>query len=98
MMSLMTGAGIGVYYGDVREAGARVSRTGGVASGPVPLMKSVNEDGRAAVQGGDRRSAIWAGLLWSHPDIFTFIHAKDWPDVHARAEGQGPQHSRRRWT
>lgn len=80
MMALMTGAGIGVYYGDVREAMAPVGRTGGVSSGPVALMTSVDRDGRAAVQGGDRRSAIWAGLPWNHRDVFDFIHKKDWPE------------------
>lgn len=79
MLALMTGAGIGVYYGDVREMNAPIKRTGGVSSGPVALMRSVNEDGRAAVQGGDRRCAVWAGLPWWHPDIFDFIKVKDWP-------------------
>jgi ribonucleoside-diphosphate reductase alpha chain len=79
-MSLLTGAGIGVYWGDVRAGGTRVKRTGGVASGPLPKAIAVNEQGRAAVQGGDRRAAIWGGLLWSHPDIFKWINAKDWPD------------------
>lgn len=88
-MALLTGAGIGVYYGKLRASGTIVKRTGGVASGPVPLMVSVNEEGRAAVQGGDRRSAIWAGLLWSHPDVLTqFLTVKDWPQyiLDARAE------------
>ena len=79
-MALMTGAGIGVYYGDVRESGAIIKRTGGVATGPVPLMTAINEQGRAYVQGGNRRAAIWAGLLWSHPDCESFIRAKDWPE------------------
>jgi len=78
-MALMTGAGIGVYYGKLREHGALIKRTGGVATGPVPLAVAINEQARAAVQGGNRRSAIWAGLLWSHPDIFTFIDAKKYP-------------------
>jgi ribonucleoside-diphosphate reductase alpha chain len=79
-MSLMTGAGIGVYYGDVRPAGSVINRTGGVATGPIPLMDSINEQARAYVQGGNRRSAIWAGLLWSHPDCEAYIRAKDWPE------------------
>jgi ribonucleoside-diphosphate reductase alpha chain len=79
-MSLMTGAGIGVYYGDLREAGAPIKRTGGIATGPVPLATSINEQARAAVAGGNRRSAIWAGLLWSHPDVMDFIRSKDWPE------------------
>lgn len=79
-MALLTGAGIGVYYGDIRPSGAPIKRTGGVASGPIPKMVAINELGRAAVQGGSRRSAIWAGLLWSHPDCEAFIRAKDWPE------------------
>jgi ribonucleoside-diphosphate reductase alpha chain len=79
-MALMTGAGIGVWYGDVRAAGEIIRRTGGIASGPIPKMQQVNETGRHTMQGGNRRSAIWAGLPWWHPDIFEFITVKDWSD------------------
>lgn len=79
-MALMTGAGIGVYYGDVRAGGEPIKRTGGTASGPLAKMQQINETGRHTMQGGNRRSAIWAGLPWWHPDIFDFIQIKDWPD------------------
>lgn len=79
-MSLMTGGGIGIDYSDVREEGALVRRTGGVATGPKALMQAVNEAGRQYVQGGNRRSAIWAGLRWSHPDVFGFLSMKDWSE------------------
>lgn len=79
-MALMTGAGIGVDYSDLREEGALIAKTGGEASGPVPLMRAINEIGRNVMQGGKRRSAIWAGLRWSHPDIFKFMAEKDWSD------------------
>lgn len=79
-MALLTGAGIGVYWGDIRPGGSLVKRTGGVASGPVPKMIAVNELGRAAVQGGNRRCAIWAGLPWDHADVERFIRVKDWPE------------------
>lgn len=78
-MSLMTGAGIGAYYGALRPAGSLIKRTGGKASGPVPLAKAINEMGRAAVQGGDRRAAIWGGLPWWHADVFDWMTAKQWP-------------------
>lgn len=78
-MALMTGAGIGVEYSHVRHEGAIVRRTGGYASGPISLMSTVNEMGRVIMQGGSRRSAIWAGLGWDHPDIFKFITCKQWP-------------------
>ncbi len=80
MMALMTGAGIGGVYSALREEGAKIRKTGGVSSGPIALMQAVNETGRFIRQGGDRRGAIWAGLHWWHPDIFKFIHVKDWSD------------------
>jgi ribonucleoside-diphosphate reductase alpha chain len=84
-MALMTGAGIGIDYSDVRPDGSPINKTGGLASGPISLMQMINECGRHIMQGGSRRSAIWAGLKWNHPDCPTFIRAKDWSDV-IRAE------------
>lgn len=49
---LMSGGGIGVDYSIIREKGRILSRTGGVASGPIPLMNSINEIGRNVMQGG----------------------------------------------
>lgn len=77
-MALMTGAGIGVDYSDIRPEGTDIGNSGGKATGPVALMKAVNEIGRQVMQGGARRSAIWAGLRWDHPDVFAFIRIKDW--------------------
>jgi len=83
-MALMTGAGIGVSYSDIRHEGAPIRKTGGVATGPIALMQIVNECGRGIMQGGNRRSAIWAGLRWSHPDVHRFIRVKNWPpEIHA---------------
>jgi ribonucleoside-diphosphate reductase alpha chain len=86
-MALMTGAGIGVDYSDVRPEGAPISRTGGLASGPLGLAQSVNEIGRQVMQGGSRRSAIWMGLSWKHDDVYKFIRIKDWtPEQRALKE------------
>jgi ribonucleoside-diphosphate reductase alpha chain len=41
-------------------------------------MKMTNESGRYIMQGGQRRSAIWAGLSWSHSDVFKFMKLKDY--------------------
>jgi len=57
---LMTGGGIGIDYSVYRPNGARLGRTGGVASGPIPKMLMINELGRNVMQGGSRRSAIYA--------------------------------------
>lgn len=78
MSCLMTGGGIGVDYSRLRASGKVLSRTGGVASGPLPLMYAINEIGRNVMQGGSRRSAIYASLNWQHEDIPTFLTAKNW--------------------
>lgn len=77
-MALMTGAGIGVDYSNVRAEGTPIKKTGGFATGPLALMQMLNEAGRGIMQGGSRRSAIWAGLKWSHPDCQKFIEMKNW--------------------
>lgn len=75
---LMTGGGIGSDYSAYRGKNSVIKRTGGLASGPISKMKMINEIGREVMQGGSRRSAIYASLNWKHPDISEFIHAKDW--------------------
>ena len=81
-MGLMTGAGIGNEYSLIRPEGKIIKKTGGSATGPLALMQMLNEIGRGVMQGGSRRSALWAGLNWSHADIMKFIRMKDWiPEV-----------------
>lgn len=81
MSCLMTGGGIGIDYSRLRPSGKALSRTGGTASGPIPLMQAINEIGRRVMQGGSRRSAIYASLNWQHDDISTFLTAKNWPSL-----------------
>lgn len=75
---LMTGGGIGADYSIYRPAGTPIKKTGGVASGPLPKMEMINEIGRRVMQGGSRRSAIYASLNWRHGDIQEFLTIKDW--------------------
>lgn len=75
---LMTGGGIGVDYSVYRESGRVLAGTGGVASGPIPKMEMINSIGSRVMQGGSRRSAIYASLNWKHNDIPSFLTAKDW--------------------
>ena len=70
--------GIGVDYSVYRPAGSPIHKTGGFASGPIPKMNMINEIGRRVMQGGSRRSAIYASLNWQHGDIEDFLKAKDW--------------------
>jgi len=78
---LMTGGGIGVDYSVYREEGRVLSGTGGLASGPIPKMMMINEIGRRVMQGGSRRSAIYASLNWKHSDIEKFLTSKNWYDM-----------------
>jgi len=77
-MALMVGGGCGTYYGKVRGYQEVISKTGGFASGPLPLMYAMNEIGRNVQQGGSRRSALYASLPYWHPDIAEFLGSKDW--------------------
>jgi ribonucleoside-diphosphate reductase alpha chain len=78
---LMTGGGIGVDYSVYRPKDTVLSRTGGLASGPIPKMMMLNEIGRHVMQGGSRRSAIYASLNWKHRDAPLFLKAKDWHNM-----------------
>jgi ribonucleoside-diphosphate reductase alpha chain len=84
---LMTGGGIGVDYSVYRPKGSVVNKTGGFASGPIPKMEMINEIGRRVMQGGSRRSAIYASLNWKHNDIEDFLAAKNWYDMPVGSTG-----------
>lgn len=79
--ALLTGGGTGNDYSVYRHEFAPIGRTGGVASGPVSKMQMTNEIGRRVQQGGSRRSALYASLLWSHPDAGKFLVSKNWDDM-----------------
>ena len=61
-MALMTGAGIGVDYSDVRPSGTPIKKTGGTASGPISLIKILNEIGKECHAGW---SPSLSNLGWS---------------------------------
>jgi len=76
-MMFMSGGGVGVDYSQLRPYGAPLQRSGGFASGPIPLIHAVNSVGAAVRQGGERRGAIYASLVWDHEDIQQFIQMKN---------------------
>lgn len=78
---LMVGGGIGIDYSKIRPSGRAINRTGGVASGPVSLMEMINEIGRNVMQGGSRRSALYASLNWRHGDAWDILGVKDWDSM-----------------
>ena len=81
--ALMSGGGIGLDYSVYRPSGSHLKRTGGKASGPLPAMEMINGIGRSVMQGGSRRSAIYASLHWQHGDVKDFLKMKNWYDQKA---------------
>ena len=59
---LMTDGDKGIDYSIYRAAGTPIQHTGGQASGPIPKMNIVNKLGGRVMQGGSRRSAIYASM------------------------------------
>jgi ribonucleoside-diphosphate reductase alpha chain len=81
-LSLMHGLGCGVDYSQCRPEGEPLKRKGGYASGPIPLMKMVDNITAHVMSGGDRRGANLAQMSWKHRDVNKFIAAKNWgPDI-----------------
>ena len=77
-LCLTSGGGIGNDYSIYRGRGSIIHKTGGTASGPIDKMKMIDRIGKYVIQGGSRRSAIYASLNWQHKDIEEFLYVKDW--------------------
>jgi hypothetical protein len=53
--ALMCGGGTGTDYSKLRAAGSLLKRTGGVASGPISLIRIIDNIAKEVQQGGQRR-------------------------------------------
>jgi ribonucleoside-diphosphate reductase alpha chain len=75
-LTLQQGGGIGYDFSTLRPKGATVAGVGADASGPVSFMEVWDAMCRTIMSAGHRRGAMMATLRCDHPDIETFITAK----------------------
>ena len=70
------GGGCGIYFGDVRPAGAPIS-SGGKSTGIVPWARQYDQCAAVVSQGGVRRGSFAMYLPIDHPDLPELLRTKD---------------------
>ncbi|GHV12649.1 ribonucleotide-diphosphate reductase subunit alpha [Fibrobacterales bacterium] len=70
------GGGTGFSFDKLRPSGDYINSSGGTTSGPISFWKVLSEATNAIQQGAFRRGANMGMMSITHPDIVTFIFAK----------------------
>ncbi len=75
-LTMQQGGGIGYDFSTIRPKGAPVSGVAADASGPLSFMDVWDAMCRTIMSAGSRRGAMMATMRCDHPDIESFIAAK----------------------
>ncbi len=78
-LTLQQGGGVGYDFSVLRPEGDVAKKTGIIASGPVSFMRIWDATCSVLLSTGARRGAMMGVLRCDHPDIETFITAKENP-------------------
>lgn len=71
------GGGMGTTLSGLRPSGDTIVGKGGVSSGPISFLTATDAVARTVESGGSRRAAGLAEMFVAHPNIFSFINAKN---------------------